>query len=58
MPFVSQIIGRIVVDSEGEKLGRVDEVLAIQKPGLQHPELIALAVSKVKEINRGYWSLS
>ena len=51
MPFVSQIIGRIVVDSEGEKLGRVDEVLAIQKPGLQHPELIALAVSKDKEIN-------
>jgi CBS domain-containing protein/sporulation protein YlmC with PRC-barrel domain len=51
MPFVSQIIGRIVVDSEGEKLGRVDEVLAIQKPGLQHPELIALAVSKNKEIN-------
>jgi magnesium transporter len=51
MPFVSQIIGRIVVDSEGEKLGRVDEVLAVQKPGLQHPELIALAVSKDKEIN-------
>jgi magnesium transporter len=51
MPFVSQIIGRIVVDSEGEKLGRVDEVLATQKTGLSHPVLTALAVKNDKEIN-------
>jgi CBS domain-containing protein/sporulation protein YlmC with PRC-barrel domain len=40
-----------VVDSEGEKLGRVDEVLATQKLGIQHPVLTALAVLKNKEIN-------
>jgi CBS domain-containing protein len=51
MPYISQIIGRTVVDSEGEKLGRVDEVLATQKPGVQHPVLTALAVSKNKEIS-------
>jgi magnesium transporter len=51
MPYISQIIGRTVVDSEGEKLGRVDEVLATQKPGIQHPVLTALAVLKNKEIN-------
>jgi CBS domain-containing protein len=51
MPFISQIIGRTVVDSEGEKLGRVDEVLATQKPGIQHPVLTALAVSKNKKIH-------
>lgn len=51
MPFISQIIGRTVVDSEGEKLGRVDEVLAVQKPGIQHPVLTALAVSNKKEIH-------
>ena len=50
MPFISQIIGRTVVDSEGDRLGRVDEVLAIQKPGIQHPILAALAVSDHKEI--------
>ena len=51
MPFISQIIGRTVVDSEGEKLGRVEEVLATQKPGMQRPVLTALVVSKNKEIS-------
>jgi Mg/Co/Ni transporter MgtE (contains CBS domain) len=51
MPYISQIIGRTVVDSEGEKLGHVDEVLATQKPGIQHPVLVALAVSKNKTIS-------
>lgn len=51
MPFISQIIGRTVVDSEGDKLGRVDEVLAVQRPGAQHPVLIALAVSNRKKIH-------
>ena len=50
MPFVSQIIGRTVVDSEGEKLGRVEEILATQKPGIQHPVLTALAVSQRKAV--------
>lgn len=51
MPFISQIIGRTVVDSEGEKLGRVDEVLAAQKPASQHPVLVALAVEHNKQIS-------
>ncbi len=45
MPFISQLIGRAVVDSEGKKLGRLNEVLAVQKPKLQHPVLICLAVT-------------
>jgi CBS domain-containing protein/sporulation protein YlmC with PRC-barrel domain len=52
MPFISQIIGRPVVDSEGEKLGRVEEVLATQGPGMLHPVLVALVVSHNKEIIR------
>jgi CBS domain-containing protein/sporulation protein YlmC with PRC-barrel domain len=48
MPFISQIIGKPVVDSEGEKLGRVDEVLAIQGAEFPHPVLVALVV-KTKE---------
>jgi magnesium transporter len=52
MPFISQIIGRTVVDSEGEKLGRVEEVLAVQTPEIPHPVLVALVVSNNKEIIR------
>ena len=52
MPFISQIIGRPVVDSEGERLGRVDEILAVQKPGMQHPVLVALVVSHDKKVVR------
>ena len=51
MPFVSQIIGRTVVDSEGENLGRVDEVLATQKLGMQHPILCALVVKDNKDVH-------
>ena len=49
MPFISQIIGRTVVDSEGEKLGHVDEVLATMRPGSLHPVLTALVVKGDKE---------
>jgi sporulation protein YlmC with PRC-barrel domain len=45
MPFISQIINRNVVDSEGEKLGKVDEVLAVQNVNLPHPLLVALVVN-------------
>ncbi len=45
MPFISQIISKPVVDSDGEKLGRVDEVLAIQNTEFPHPVLVALVVT-------------
>ncbi len=44
MPFISQLIGRTVVDSEGKNLGHIDEILAIQKPDHVHPVLVSLAV--------------
>jgi magnesium transporter len=50
MPFISQIIGKPVLDSDGEKLGRVDEVLALQGPEFPHPVLVALVVNYNKEI--------
>jgi CBS domain-containing protein/sporulation protein YlmC with PRC-barrel domain len=52
MPFISHIIGRPVVDSEGEKLGRVEEVLAVQEKGIQHPRLVSLVVNDGKETAR------
>jgi len=44
MPFISQLIGRVVVDSEGKTLGHLDEVLAIQNPELPHPQLNCISV--------------
>lgn len=52
MPFISHIIGRPVVDSEGEKIGRVDDVLAVQGTTIQHPVLVALVVSQNNEVKR------
>ena len=46
MPFISQLIGRPVVDSEGKNLGHIDEILAIQKPERVHPVLVCLVVSE------------
>ncbi len=50
MPFISQIINRNVVDSEGEKLGKVDEVLAVQNANLPHPLLVALVVNDENKV--------
>jgi magnesium transporter len=52
MPFISQIIAKPVVDSEGKKLGFLDEVLAVQNPGIPHPVLVCIVVKNKKEIVR------
>ncbi len=44
MPFISQLIGRVVVDSDGKTLGHLDEVLAILNPEFPHPQLNSLSV--------------
>jgi len=53
MPFISQIIGKPVVDSDGEKLGRVEEVLALQNADFPRPVLTALVV-KNKDVIAHY----
>jgi sporulation protein YlmC with PRC-barrel domain len=44
MPFISHIIKKPVVDAEGESLGRVEEIYAIQREDRAHPVITALAV--------------
>lgn len=56
MPFISQVIGRHVVDSEGEKIGRVEEVLARQKQGIVHPVITALGVKHLEQVT--YYPIS
>lgn len=50
MPFISQVIGKHVVDSEGGKLGRVEEVLARQKQGIAHPVITAIGVKNQDQV--------
>jgi CBS domain-containing protein/sporulation protein YlmC with PRC-barrel domain len=56
MPFISHLINRPVVDSEGEALGRVDEVFAVQSEGMTHPKITALAVRNSGNLN--YYPIS
>jgi CBS domain-containing protein/sporulation protein YlmC with PRC-barrel domain len=56
MPFISHLINRPVVDSEGEALGRVDEVFAVQSEGMTHPKITALAVRNRGNLN--YYPIS
>ena len=44
MPFISHIINKPVVDAEGESLGKVEEIYAIQREDRAHPVITALAV--------------
>ena len=50
MPFISQIINKPVVDSNGETLGKIEELYAIQKEGMAHPLITALSVRRKDSI--------
>ena len=50
MPYISQLIHKIVVDSEGKKLGRLEDIYALQNKDLPHPVLVCLAVKSQREI--------
>lgn len=50
MPFISHLINRPVVDADGESLGRVQEVYAVQPEGEKHPVLTALSVREKDKI--------
>lgn len=49
MPFISQIMGKSVVDMDGAKVGKVTEVLAFQKTGTPLPLLTAVEIGYKKE---------
>jgi magnesium transporter len=51
MSFISHVVNKPVVDSEGESLGKVEEVFAVQAKGMAHPVLTALAVRNRTGLN-------
>jgi magnesium transporter len=50
MPFLSQLIGKTIHDSDGENIGTLSDILASQRKEMPHPQLTALAVKHKKEI--------
>lgn len=56
MPFISQIIRKVVVDSDGKELGHLVEVLAVQNTGISHPVLVSVVVSKNNQLS--YYPIS
>lgn len=48
MPFISQILGKKVVDADGLHLGKATEIIARQMKGKPHPQIVALEVEKGK----------
>lgn len=50
MPFLSQLIGKSVVDYEGETVGRVKEILAIQKSNLPHPQISSIEINHKNQL--------
>jgi len=50
MTFISHLINRPVVDVDGESLGRVQEVYAVQPEGEKHPVITALSVREKDKV--------
>jgi magnesium transporter len=44
MPYVSDFIGRPVVDADGKKIGKVRDLLASRSVDASHPQIVALEV--------------
>jgi len=45
MVFVSAIIGKTVTDVEGETVGKLKDLIVLQRSEIPHPQLTAMASS-------------
>jgi magnesium transporter len=44
MAFMSDLMGKTVTDLDGERIGLLDDLIAVSRGGIGHPEVVALAV--------------
>ena len=42
MAFVSNVIGRPIVDADGETIGKLNEIICTQREGIPHPVVVAI----------------
>jgi len=48
MAYLSDVVGKPIIDIEGENIGKVTEILAIRKEGMPHPLVTAVQVRHKK----------
>jgi magnesium transporter len=48
MTFVSSIIGKPVTDVEGERIGKLKDLIVVQRSEIAHPQVVALVVGRGK----------
>ncbi len=46
MPFVSELVGKVVADSSGERIGRLEDILATLRSQLAHPQVVAIVIKR------------
>ncbi len=50
MAYLSDVVGKPVIDVEGENFGKVTEILAIRTEGMPHPKVTAVQVKHKKSL--------
>jgi magnesium transporter len=50
MAYLSDVVGKPVIDVEGENIGKVAEILAIRTEGMPHPKVTAVQVKHKKSL--------
>lgn len=50
MAFVSNVIGRPIVDADGETIGKLNEIICAQREGMTHPVVVAIETRTRKGI--------
>jgi magnesium transporter len=48
MAFVSNVIGRPIVDADGETIGKLNEIICTQREGISHPVVVAIETTAHK----------
>ena len=50
MPYLSEMVGKTVTDANGERIGRLEDLIAASRGGMAPPQIVALAVKHGSEL--------
>ncbi len=46
MPFISDLLGKPVADADGERIGRLEDLIATVRGDVPHPQVVAMVVKR------------
>jgi magnesium transporter len=46
MPYVSDLVGKLVADVDGQRIGRLQDIIASAQPDFPHPRVVALLIKR------------